>query len=137
MNILLLPFHEFWILIVLLGIWVFYWAFSFCRSSNWELFCKRVFLKLGKILEKYIWSSWIFTIFTYFLSVCFFFCYYCNVFHICQNIKKTFEDWYLRPATMLSQTASNSSDFQKFQGQLQQVRLGGRFNQTIRFKATK
>ena len=136
MNILLLPFHEFWILTALLRIWVFYWAYTFCRSSNWELF-----LKLGKILEKYIWSSWIFTIFTYFpetpLGVCFFFCYYCNVFHICQNIKKTYEDWCLRPATMLSQAASNSSDFQKFQGQLQQVRLGGRFNQTIRFKATK
>lgn len=136
MNILLLPFHEFWILTALLRIWVFYWAYTFCRSSNWELF-----LKLGKILEKYIWSSWIFTIFTYFpetpLGVCFFFCYYCNVFHICQNIKKTYEDWCLRPATMLSQAASNSSEFQKFQGQLQQVRLGGRFNQTIRFKATK
>ena len=36
---------------------------------------------------------------------------------------------------MLSQKASNSLDSQLFQDQFRQLRLGGRFNQTIRFKA--
>ena len=54
----------------------------------------------------------------------------------CQNIKKIFEDSYIRATTVLSHTAPNSSDSQKRQGQFQQVRLGGRLNQTIRLKAT-
>ena len=54
-----------------------------------------------------------------------------------QNIKKTFEESNIRPTTMLSQTASNSSDFQKSQVQFQPVRPGGRFNQKIQFKATQ
>ena len=52
MNILLLLFREYWILIGIFGICIFLLGFTFCRSSNWELFCKWVFLKLGKILEK-------------------------------------------------------------------------------------
>ena len=40
-----------------------------------------------------------------------------------QKIKKTIEDSYIWATTMLSQTVSNNSDFQKFQGQFEQVRL--------------
>lgn len=59
---------------------------------------------------------------------------------IFQNIKKISEDSYIRATTMLksnNSAASNSSGFQLFLGQCQQIRLGGQFNQTIRFKTIR
>ena len=59
---------------------------------------------------------------------------------IFQNIKKISEDSYIRATTMLksnNSAALNSSGFQLFLGQCQQIRLGGQFNQTIRFKTIR
>ena len=43
----------------------------------------------------------------------------------------------MRAITKLSQKASNSLDSQGFQDQFRRLRLGGGFNQRIRFKATR